>query len=356
VKILFMPHNAYHTRNMALSVPSLKNAGADCLFVNIEGSYHSEGAEQQMKDLGLDYVEYDRLVIHREKPDVLAVMNDWGGVVKAEILRANCWGIPTAAIVEGVQDFENTHLATTGKGPRRGRPYARARYFLLTGEYDRKFVTTDRATVVGIPRIEHLCREEPVFPKTPLAAINCNFTYGIYTDIEKEWLDGCVAACDRAGFDYRITQHHADQLDLTDYNLSDQPIHDVLRGCTVFVSRFSTCMLESMALGKPVIYHNPHGEKMDAFQEPMGAFPITRNADELETGLRASLDQVGKYRETCDRFFRYHVSVEEKSSAERTAEALLAIPERERVERRLVPFTLFRLRSLAERVRNKLRS
>lgn len=80
-----------------------------------------------------------------------------------------------------------------------------------------------------------------------------------------------------------------------------------------------------MALGKPVVYHNPHGERVDTFQEPMGAFEITRDTNELARALRKimSEDQAA-YREACGEFFNYHVSVESKSSPRRIAEALAA--------------------------------
>ena len=112
------------------------------------------------------------------------------------------------------------------------------------------------------------------------------------------WIDQVVEVCERSCFEYIITQHHADKMDLSPYNLSDESMYDTIRRSTLFISRFSTGMLESMALGKPVIYHNPHGERMNTFVEPMGAYPITSDADTLEQAIAEIVGKQQDYRQT----------------------------------------------------------
>jgi GT2 family glycosyltransferase len=327
-KILYIPHNAYHALNMSYAVSYLHQAGIETLFVNVEEAYRDKGARREIERLGLRYVEYSPDVLDREQPDLVVVMNDWGGVVHQTVMQANRIGIPTVAIVEGVQDFEDTHVGHIGVGRIR-RPYRTAKYVLATGDYDRKFLLPETSVVVGMPRVEPLLAESPAFPEHPLVAINCNFTYGLYTEQRREWIDSAVSACAQAGMDYVITQHHADDMDLTGYRVIREPLHDVLRKCTVVASRFSTVLLEAMALGIPTVYHNPHGERMDTFREPLGAYRVTRNSVELAAALREAVTWAPNYRERCRAFFRYHVSVENRPAGERTATAIIEILKKE---------------------------
>ena len=52
------------------------------------------------------------------------------------------------------------------------------------------------------------------------------------------------------------------------------------------ISDFSTGILEALAMGKPAIYHNPHGEKVNKFWEPMEAYEKTNNIESLIQAVR----------------------------------------------------------------------
>jgi hypothetical protein len=323
--VAFMPHNQYHAYNMSLAVPYLAREGADSIFVSIDKVYsHHEDAESMMNKLNIPYVEFSRNFLNELKPDALVVMNDWSMVTREYVRKAKWRRIVTVALIEGVQDFEDTHVAHIGIGRIR-RPYKTVEYPFLIGEYDRKFLKSRKARVVGMPRIEPLLKEKPVFPRNPLIVVNSNFTYGLYTQIQKVWLDQIVEACTACGYDYVISKHHSDKMDFTGYNVSSESMHDLIRKGSVFVSRFSTGLLESMALGKPVIYHNPHGERQDTFQDPMGAYPVTNDTETLTDALKESAGFEGDYREKCRSFFEYHVSVTNQPSAQRIASELTRI-------------------------------
>ena len=90
----------------------------------------------------------------RPLPDMLVTMNDWEPVSRNMVIEANKRGIPTVGVVEGVQDFEDTHVEHIGKGRIR-RPYRTVKYPFLIGEYDRKFLPTKRGRVVGMDVTEH---------------------------------------------------------------------------------------------------------------------------------------------------------------------------------------------------------
>ncbi len=324
MRVMFIPHNAYHTYNMSFVVPYLEEYGIEYIFVNIDKVYENEGAKEKMLSLGLNNTNYSPNILKKFDPHIVVVMNDWGGVVKKIVVKAKKKGIATVGLIEGVQDFEDTHVSHIKIGKVR-KPYRTVEYPFLVGKYDKKFITTNKAKVTGMPRIEPLLEVRPLFPDKPLVAINSNFTYGLYTNIQAEWIDSITEACAKVSFDYIITQHHADKMDLSNYNIDKESMHDVIRRCNVFVSRFSTGILESMALGKPVIYHNPHGERMDTFQNPMGAFPITRDVDSLIEALKISTHLGKDYRQVCKNFFSYHVSIEKKPSAERITKELINI-------------------------------
>ncbi|MBN2225329.1 MAG: glycosyltransferase [Deltaproteobacteria bacterium] len=321
--VAFMPHNKYHAFNMSFVVPYLTKEGVDSIFISIDKAYsRHEDAESMMNQLKLPYTQFDPNFLMGMKPDALVVMNDWSEVTSQSVRNAKRKGVVTVALIEGVQDFEDTHVAHIGVGRIR-RPYMTVEYPFLIGQYDRKFLTTRKARVVGMPRIEPLLKEKPAFPKNPLIVVNSNFTYGLYTQIQKMWLDQIVGACAACGYDYVISKHHSDIMDFTGYHVSSEPMHDLIRKGSVFVSRFSTGLLESMALGKPVIYHNPHGERQDTFQDPMEAYPITRDIDTLTSALKESVSLKSDYRERCRTFFEYHVSVEDIPSAQRIALELI---------------------------------
>jgi glycosyltransferase involved in cell wall biosynthesis len=69
-------------------------------------------------------------------------------------------------------------------------------------------------------------------------------------------------------------------------------MYDAIRQGTLLISRFSSAILESLALGKPVIYHNPHREKAEKFQDSMGAYPVTASTAQLADAIRATLADV----------------------------------------------------------------
>jgi hypothetical protein len=78
-----------------------------------------------------------------------------------------------------------------------------------------------------------------------------------------------------------------------------------------------------MARGVPFIYHNPHNEKVPTFQEPDGAFAISRDSGELAEAL-AEARLIRDYRSVCREFFLLQVDIDEAlASEERTAAILL---------------------------------
>ena len=331
IAVLFMPHNAYHTREMASVAHELEQRNIRCLFVDITNAYPDEGSGRVMRELGLDHVPYTEDILHRLKPSVLFVMNDWSPVVHDRVVECRSLGVRTIALVEGVQDFEDTHIEHLGIGQPR-HAYRHVDVTLLVGEHDRKFFVTPRegesarpeVILTGSTRIERLAREPRPQNRLGRVLINSNFTYGIYTQIQSEWIESAVRACQRAGVEYVISQHHADTMDLSKYHRSTRPLYDELRECAVVVSKFSGVMLEAMALDTPVIYHNPHGERIDKFLNPDGAYPVTHDEESLADAIsQVMLTSPSIISERQLPFFAHHVSMDtQRSCPQRIADVI----------------------------------
>lgn len=317
--ILFIPHNAYHTYNMHLIMQELRILGADCQMLNID-SIHHEGVTEEAKKLNIKTIPYSALFLFKYKPTAIVTMNDWGAVTKKNILLANLLGIPTFGIVEGVQDFQDTHLKTHSEFKPRF-PYVRSKFPLLAGEYDKKFIKNKDAHIIGIARIEELINKKTSYPKTPKVIINANFSYGKYSRHAKEWIQDAVNACTELGVDYTISQHIADKTDLSKVNVSTEHINDLVCKGSLLISRFSTSILEAMAIGKPIIYFNSFNEKVDKFLNPEGSFESPKNKEELKESIKRTLENPSEYVEKSKNFLNLHVSFDpKKSSARRAAE------------------------------------
>lgn len=329
--VLFLPHSDYHAREMAAAVPHLRALGLRSRFLNRTDGHRGDGIEPTLRALGaetVDFRDFDDCCLWQHTPALVLVMNDWGATVRAQVLRAQQLGIPTCGLVEGAQDYEDRIYAQLGSELRR-HPYQTVDYPLLIGEFDRRFISNPRAAVVGSPRLEALLGEPVAFPDEPLVVINCNFTYGVFTHVRRLWLRQVIAACRRLGVAYAISQHPADSGDLTGLGVSSEPLYELLRRGSVLVSRFSGALLEAMALGKPVIYHNPHGERAATFAEPLGAYPITTGLSGLTRELAVSLERSWPRREQTNGFFQLHVSIDPKMpAAERIAGRVAEIVDR----------------------------
>ncbi len=322
MKLVFVPHNAYHTRTFLCVCQHLKNE--DVVFLNIDRFRH-EGVGAVLRDTGYAVYPYTVWSIHKIKPDAIVVMNDWGDWPAHAVREGKRAGIPTICHVEGAQDYLDTHLIHLRQGPKRN-PYQHAEYAFLLGEYDKKFIKHSKAFITGSPRFDELLKlKASSFPSEITVGINCNFSYGLYADIAQAWIQGVVSVCKELNFKYHISQHIADVTDLSGLQVYNGSMYDMIIDSTVFVSRFSTGILESLVMDRPVIYHNPHGEMQDTFQEPMGAYPITKNAHELESRLREICSNPQVWIQRARTFLGYHVACLNGDSSRRFAQKLLEI-------------------------------
>lgn len=249
----------------------------------------------------------------------VVTMKDWAGYAPI-ITAAQAAGIPTFAKVEGAQDF---HDIDTNQAR---QPYRTADHILCQGQNDFDGLEGKSRFIVGSTRLERLWWAPPSRPHKPMAVINLNFTYGVLTAARKTFLETAIQGCELADIDYVIAVHPAEKARKPHPRSTTVPISRLLERATLLISRFSTVPFEAMARGVPFIYHNPHGELVQTFANPDGAFDTTTTPAELTQAIRDAAAVKGDNRSRSKRFFLEQVDIDDARTSEtRTTAVLLDI-------------------------------
>jgi GT2 family glycosyltransferase len=249
------------------------------------------------------------------------MLNDWGANMQALVAAVRAAGGTSFAKVEGVQDFDDVDLN------RVRRPYRHADVILAQGQNDVDALTGQEISVVGSTRLERIVAGPEAPADAEQVLINVNFTYGVLTDKQDEWIWAAVNGARSAGLDYEISLHPAQknvpQQAAVLAHISTDPFSHALRRTGVLISRFSTVLYEAMALGVPAIYLNSHGEKVPTFQNPEGAFVKVTGTD-LEEALAEALSWRGSYRSRAEEFFSRQVDIDPAVPSEERSAAVIA--------------------------------
>ena len=249
----------------------------------------------------------------------VVTMKDWAGYAPI-ITEAQAAGIPTFAKVEGAQDF---HDIDTNQAR---RPYRTADHILCQGQNDFDGLEDKSRFIVGSTRLERLWWAPPSRPHKPLAVINLNFTYGVLTAARQTFLETAIHGCELADIDYVIAVHPAERARKPHPRSTTVPISRLLERASLLISRFSTVPFEAMARGVPFIYHNPHGELVQTFANPDGAFDTTTTPAGLAQAIRDAASVRGDNRSRSKRFFLEQVDIDDSRRSEtRTTSVLLDI-------------------------------
>lgn len=233
--------------------------------------------------------------------------------------------LPTACIVEGINDFKRIDFKE-----KRYLPYRRCDYVFLAGEHDRQYFADRKCYTIGMPNIENLLIKQPVFPEKSLIVLNVNFTYGCLEDKRDFFASEAKEVFDDLGLNWIITKHPMDNGHFNGLNVSSKTQYELIDECSIFVSRFATGIIEALACGKPVIYFNPHNEKVDKFKEPLNAYYIANNKEELKEAIKRTQQEIESgidFRKKAENFLKKHASIniDDKSSAERLENAIIEI-------------------------------
>lgn len=184
----------------------------------------------------------------------LILGNDWG--IKERILNAEYIkvGINTTCIQESILDLNEIDN-------RLG--YCNVPVFQGVNSLKKLNLLSKASAVIGNPRFEDLrfCS----FPLQKQIFINVNFTYGIHEEARSKWLNDILTCANDLNLEYIISQHPRDKGVLEGLNVLKSNagiVHQTIKESSLVISRFSALLLEAVALGRPAIYYNPHGEKM----------------------------------------------------------------------------------------------
>jgi hypothetical protein len=248
----------------------------------------------------------------------LVVRNDWGPT-RALVQAARDVGVPTIGWVEGVQDFNDVD---TGRA--RCAYHHVDRVFCL-GPYDSEKLAGLDTTLIGSHQLWGNWHGPPTDATGPTVA-NVNFTYGVLEDARTAWIDDVVESARRSRTDLVLSRHPADRGRRAVRRIEPRTsVHELLAHSPRLISRFSTVCYEALARGVELIYHNPHGEAVGTFTEPLGAFAITRRRDELVASLEASVRTPAEIRDGARPFLERHLVLDGDPPAERAAEVLASI-------------------------------
>ncbi|TNI51818.1 methyltransferase domain-containing protein [Aeromonas veronii] len=290
--ILLMPFNKSNVTDLSIVHRELKAINISSALIDI-GSENNENLRQGFcENKDVDCIHRDQVSTSKYKGLMASI--DWdSGFGRPLIKAARDNGLLTIGIVDGIEDFDDTDYNYERDA------YNTVEYVLLLGVDDQKKLThkIDKTSIIGLPKLWKLYNSSISFPRKQRVMINVNFTYGTYEEVRDGWVGAIVEVCQKVGIDYIISQHHADHGVFHPSLVSQDDVYDTIRMSTIVISRFSTVILESLAMGKPVIYFNPHGERVHLYKEPLGAYKIATTSNELESAIRFSLENKDTVRE-----------------------------------------------------------
>lgn len=307
IDIVFFPHKDYHIKEISLLAPFLKDKDISFIVVDLSMHYRDEGVPKACKKYNIAKIGYSNFVLGNFKPKALITFNDWDPIVWSIIRRANECNIATIGIVEGIQDYDDADT----KQDR--RTYKTVKHVFIPGEHDRKYFSDSNPNVYigGVSRIHemHNSNKKAVLNPNKIALINSNFSYGVLVEHRDSWLTSAVNACYKAGYKPVITKHPADKGTLFRDLVTNKSFYEALDESTVLISRFASGILEAMAVKKPVIYFNPHGERADKFLNPNGAFSIINNEVELFNELSELEIKYPSYSKRFEAYLEEHCGI-----------------------------------------------
>ncbi len=237
------------------------------------------------------------------RAQAVVVLNDWGTTTPL-IHWAREKGIPVFGWVEGAQDFLDLDTE------KNRTPYKSVDHVFCLGSYDYEALSGTERTIVGSNRLRSITIGTSRSSEELSVVANLNFTYGVGSQHRRLWINSVRTATKKSGHTLTISPHIADPSSLLPWIRSSDPIDELFKSATYFVTRFSTLCYESLLRGVPTVYHNPHGEKVKTFSKPKEAFHITTSTEDLIEVLKTSPLKRHEVREKADEFLLEHLRLE----------------------------------------------
>ena len=302
--VAFAPHKDYHVVTAFPIAGILRRCGLNVAFLDFTRVRRNEGSQAAMERLGETHChDLADFIAAGHGFETLVVFNDWDPRVTRPLVQdAREAGAATVGFVEGINDFADVDTE------RRRDAYRSVEWVLGSGENDRRYFRDmgDKFRVVGFPRVMEALRRPVRAPSRRRAVINVNFTYGVLEDKRDAWVASAIEGCRLAGLDWIISQHPQDQGDLSAYPVDTRDFESVMQENAILVSRFSSCIIEALAMGRPVVYHNPGTEQVEKFREPLGAYSVSFDAPSLARALESELARPGSVEKRRTEFLKEH--------------------------------------------------
>ena len=271
--------------DLSLVSKSLKELRISSALIDVNSDFDKNIAE------GFELTK-DIRVIHQDSlPNThfcaVVASNDWDpGFGRNFIHKQRELGKLTIGIVDGIEDFKDADYGYERHA------YQTTEYVMLMGSDDLLHFSNkvEKTTIIGLPKMWSLYKNRTPLPNKNKVMVNVNFTYGSFENEREEWVSQVITTCNSIEQEFIISQHHADNGRFPTNLVSDKSVYETINECSIVISRFSTVVLEALAMGRKVIYFNPHGETVDLYKFPEGAFKIASSQNELVSCLHCCLD------------------------------------------------------------------
>jgi hypothetical protein len=308
-RIWFIAHNANHVGLFRDTATWLDWRGREARFACPMVHARAPEAVAALRDLGREAGDMNDLRRAVRPGDaVICALDDGPPRVQATIEDCNRAGIATAVAVEGCR-FDK---------PAR---YRTAQKVLVWGPSGAELFGS-RAIVTGSPQIERMRSLARMRRESPGLVINYKFTWDdAERDPDRLWLAQVRAAAAAAGLPSVVSVHPASPPQVRAALDEGGVIEDLMLARTALVTRGSTTIYQALMAGvQPFLFSGPSEELLE-LGEPMGAYPIARDAQHLARLLQDWAQ--GRVAYDARAFLSRHVSVSRwTSSAARMGRAI----------------------------------
>ncbi len=311
--IAFIPHKNYHVETIKILQKKLEEREFNFVIADCSAIYKDEGVRTALEDSTLPHVSLPQLCFGDFSPKCIIVFNDWDKIVTRPAMEvAKKVGIIAMSIVEGIQDYDDADTERVRNA------YKTCSHVITPCKFDMKYFDRENQYVYEgcIPRIAKLMAEvaqHPYNPDSPIV-INSNFSYNVLVDKRDEWVKSVVEACEELGKKYVISKHPADLGDFSAYNVTNKSMYDAIWESSLFISRFGSGIIESLAMERPVLYYNPHNEKVDKFKDSLGAYYTANNKEELKKLILKTYTDIEKLKTQWHTFLELHAGFSQNGS------------------------------------------